>query len=90
MVSKQLNLLENLIIDFHVEEHFDFIGKFGRNLWMRRFDLINGSDYTSFGESTSFSCVHPIYDEAPRLCHITREEEASFDDVHSIFIGQSR
>ena len=43
-MSKQFDLLKNLRIDFHVEEHFDFIGKFGHNRRMRRFDLINASD----------------------------------------------
>ena len=33
-VSKQFDLLKNPRTDFRVEEHFDIIGKFGRNLWM--------------------------------------------------------
>ena len=66
------------------------MGKFGRNRQVRRFDLINGSDCTSFGELTSLSRVCPIHDEASIFHHVIREEEASFDDVHSIFIGRSR
>ena len=90
VVSKQFNLLKNPRTNFRVEEHFNFIGKFGRNRRMRRFDLINGSDCMSFGESTSLSCVRSIHDEVSRFCHVTREEEASFDDVRSMFIRRSR
>ena len=43
-VSKQFDLLKNPRIDFCVEEHFDFIGKFGLNCRICKFDLINGSD----------------------------------------------
>ena len=90
MVSKQFDLLENPRIDFRVEEHFNFIGKFGRNHWMHRFDLINGSNYTSFGELTSLSRVHSIHDEASRFCHVARKEGVSFDDVRLIFMRRSQ
>ena len=90
VMSKQLNLLKNPRTNFRVEEHFNFIGKFGHNRRMCQFNLINGSDYMSFGESMSLSRVHLIHDEVSRFCHIAREEEASFDDVRSIFIRRSR
>ena len=44
VVSKQFDLLENPRTGFRVKEHSDFLGKFGRNCQMRRFDLINGSN----------------------------------------------
>ena len=64
VVSKQFDLLKNIRTDLRVKEHFDFISEFRYNRWMRRFDLINGSDCTSFGESMSLSRVRPIHDEA--------------------------
>ena len=70
-------MLENPRTSFHVEEHFNFIGKFGHNSRMRRFDLINGSNWTSFGKSMSLSRVRLINDEASRFRHVAREEEAS-------------
>ena len=89
-MSKQIDLLKNPRIDFCVKEHFDFIGNFGHNRRRHRFDLINSSNFTSFGESMSLSCIRPIHNEASRLCHIAREEEASFDVVYSIFIRRSQ
>ena len=41
-------------------------------------------------ESMSLSHVRPIHDEASRLCHVAREEEASFDVDRLIFIERSR
>ena len=89
VVSKQFDVLKNPRTDFRVEEHFDFISKFWHNHWMRRFNLINSSDFTSFGKSTSLSHVRPIHDEVSIFRHIAHEE-ASFDDVNSIFIERSR
>ena len=37
LVSKQFDLLKNLRIGFHVEEHFDFIEEIENNCWMHRF-----------------------------------------------------
>ena len=90
VVSKYFNFLENPRTGFRIEEHFDFIGKFGCNRRMRQFDLINSSDCTLFGESTSLSCICLIHDEASRFRHVAREDESSFDDVCWIFIGRSR
>ena len=90
MVSKQFDLLKNPRIYFCVEEHFDFIGNFGHSRPMRRFDLINSSNFTSFGESMSLSRIRPIHNEASRLCHIARKEETSFDVVCLIFIRRSQ
>ena len=42
VVSKHFDFLENRRTAFRVKEHFNYIGNFGRNSRMRRFDLING------------------------------------------------
>ena len=41
-MSKQFDLLKKPKNGLSAEEHFDSIGKFGCERWMRRFDLIKG------------------------------------------------